>query len=91
MSKEVYDTPGLNDKDRLDVLCEAVIEDHIHTLQRASTLSMTINVDGRLNNSMRCALESYKKLFGEGSSSMLLVFLTVNEPATYDEQELSQD
>lgn len=78
---EVYDTPGFNDKDDLDPLYQAAIEDCICSVQRANALIMAINVQPRMTNSASLSLGVYKQLFGDSIASILMVVLTVNEPA----------
>ena len=82
---EIYDTPGLNDKDGLDVLYQAAIEDHITILQRASALVMTVSVDAGMTQSAFKSVAAYKTLFGDSIGSMLIVVLTVNETADAEE------
>ncbi|CAN8064709.1 unnamed protein product [Agarophyton chilense] len=79
---DVYNTPGLNDKDGLDVWYEAAIEDHIKILQQKSSLIMTVNVDGGISRATFDSLDMYKKMFGEDMASMLILVPTVNEPAS---------
>ncbi len=52
---EVYDTPGLNDKDKLDVYYQAAIEDKIVGLQQANALVLTVAVDAGITDSTRRA------------------------------------
>ncbi len=78
---EVYDTPGLNDKDKLDVYYQAAIEDKIVGLQQANALVLTISVDGGITDSTRRAIDEYKALFGQNMVRMLIVVLTTNESA----------
>lgn len=82
---EVLDTPGLNDNNGLDTLYEAAIVDKIRALHRCSSLVMLIDVQAGPNNSMRRALQQYKAIFGESMVSMLVIILTLNEPASMDE------
>lgn len=88
---EVYDTPGLNDKDGLDEYYLCAIEDEIRTLQRASTLIMTLSVDEGIKNSSFDSLKTYKELFGKSIASMLLVVLTINEPADTEGLKFTKD
>lgn len=81
---EIYDTPGLNDKDGLDLYYQTAIEDEIRKLQRASTLIMTVAADAGLTGSASNSLKVYKELFGEGLASMLLLVLTINEEGDKD-------
>lgn len=76
---EYYDTPGLNDRDGLDPMYEAAIEDKIVTLKRVSTLVVTVSIDGGLTHSFDKALGEYQRLFGTDMFGMLIVVLTVNE------------
>lgn len=78
---EIFDTPGLNDKDGLDVFYQAAIEDQIRILQRASAFVMTVNVDAGITEATFTSLAAYKELFGESIASMLMIVLTSNEPA----------
>ena len=82
---EFYDTPGLNDKDGLDVWYESAIEDQVRILQRASSFIMTVSVDSGITGSALKSLKSYKSLFGPSMSTMMIIVLTINEPATLDE------
>ncbi|CAN8064990.1 unnamed protein product [Agarophyton chilense] len=88
---DLYDIPGLNDKDGLDVWYEAAIEDHIKILQQISSLVMTVNVDGGISRATFVSLDMYKKLFGEDMASMLILVLTVNEPASEYELEATKN
>lgn len=85
---EIYDTPGLNDKDGLDIFYQCAIEDHIKVVQRVSSLIMTVNVDSGMSHSPFKSLGTYKELFGENMTSMLIVVLTINDPA--EESELDE-
>lgn len=76
---EVYDTPGLFDRDDLDVLYKADIEDHIRALQRASTVIMTINVEKGIDSAVWSSLQVYREMFGSTMFTMLVVVLTINE------------
>lgn len=84
---EYYDTPGLNDRDGLDPMYEAAIEDKIVTLQRVSTLVVTVSIDGGLTGSFDNALKQYRKLFGTDMFGMLIVVLTVNDNISDKEAE----
>ncbi|PXF40430.1 hypothetical protein BWQ96_09858 [Gracilariopsis chorda] len=85
---DYFDTPGLNDKDGLDVWYQSAIEDHIKTFQRASTLIMTVSADSGINGAAFQSLGNYKELFGQSMASMLIVVLTVNDAAEESELEL---
>lgn len=78
---EICDTPGLYDKDDLDILYKADIEDNVRALQKASLYVMTIDVDGGLDSAAWKTLKTYKSLFGEPMISMLVLVLTINYPA----------
>lgn len=82
---EVYDTPGLNDKDGLDVYYQASIEDKIIALQLANSLVLTIAVDSGITNSTRLAIEEYESLFGRNMVNMLIIVLTTNDSASRKE------
>lgn len=84
MTVEIYDTPGLNDKDGLDVLYESLIEDKIFLTEKVSTFIMTIGVDGGLNGSSIKSIENYVKLFGNNIYSMLIIVLTTIETVSGD-------
>lgn len=78
---EIFDTPGFNDKDGLDILYHTAITDTIRTMQRASTLILTVDAQSGLNNSLKRCLNDYRDLFGESLARMLLVVLTIIEEA----------
>ena len=82
---EIYDTPGLNDKDGLDIWYQSAIEDQIAILQRASAFIMTIAVDAGITESARRSLKSYTSLFGHSMTSMMFIVLTINKKATQRE------
>lgn len=79
---EFYDTPGLNDKDGLDLLYESSIEDLIRTMSFANAIVMTVAVDQGLTKSMFSAIDSYSRLFGDSLSKMFILVMTVNYPST---------
>lgn len=83
---EVYDTPGLNDVNGLDMLYAANIEDTIRSIQLVSSYVMAVSADEGVKNAMFQAMQNYKELFGESMGKKLIVLLTVNKPA--DEKAL---
>ncbi|KAI0557263.1 P-loop containing nucleoside triphosphate hydrolase [Gracilaria domingensis] len=85
---DVFDTPGLNDGDNLDVWYQAAIEDHIQIMQQASTLVMTVSIGEGIKGNVHNTLDSYRELFGESMASMLILILTESESA--DEEELEE-
>lgn len=78
---EFFDTPGLNDKDGLDVMYQTAIEDQIRIYQRASTLILTIAVSDGITDAASKGLEQYKNLFGADIIDSLIVVLTLVESA----------
>lgn len=85
---EIFDTPGLSDKDGLDGLFQAFIEDHIRIYQKVNALVMTVSVDGGITKAMFDAFENYKKLFGDSMGTMCIIVLTINDYA--DKEDLDE-
>ena len=85
---EVYDTPGLNDREKLDVFFKACIEDKIVEVQRASAIILMVAADERIKGNLEDTFKDYQKLFGSQISKMLIVVLTtLRENATKETTE----
>ena len=84
---EIYDTPGLNDKDHLDPYYIASIEDTIVAVNEVSALVLTISVGEGIKGSILDCIETYKKLFGTRMTSLLFIVLTTNDEADEEDCE----
>ena len=84
---EIYDTPGLNDKDHLDNYYLASIEDTIVAVNEINALVLTVSVSEGIKGSILDSIKTYKKLFGKRMTSLLFVVLTTNDRADEEECE----
>lgn len=92
ITMELFDTPGFNDKDGLDILYETNIEDKIALKEKVSTFIFTMSAGDGLKGSDKDALEKYTKMFGENVLSMLIIVLTTGDPLSEEELfELKED
>lgn len=78
---QVIDTPGVSDKDNLDIYYRALLEDKIIEVMEASILVITVDGSQGINKLFHSSFELYKKLFGSKLKEMLYVIITLTEPA----------
>lgn len=87
----LYDTPGLDDTNGLDVFYESCIKEYIVTEEQVSTFLMTVDVSNRLKDSDLRSFQQYKELFGEKFASMLLIVLTISYEASQSDLDETID
>lgn len=83
----VYDTPGLDDTNGLDTFYISCIKDYIAVEQRVSSFILAMDAENRLAASTLNSVNEYKELFGDKIMSMLIIVLTVDEPASKSDLE----
>lgn len=85
---EFFDTPGLKDRDQLDVMHQTGIEDLVRTVARFNAIILAVSVDNGMDSTVFEALSAYEELFVKALSEMLVVVLTVNREEPESELQM---